>query len=565
MLPTDGVQLDSNPQVTSTASQTVAFAPLTEAMIDLISRFGVERDVQVGEVLYAAGDQAYDFFVVLDGQVDIIRHDDEGDVVVTTRGPLGFLGELNLFTGQRVFLTAKVVQRGRVLVLAHDCFRTLIENHPEISDIVFRALVARRELLRSGAGSGAIRIIGSRYSPQALSLRAFANRARIPHTWIDLDDLDDAPALLARYGARNADVPLVITPTARLRRPSPGEFAQHLGLTYKPTPGFLADLVVVGTGPSGLAASVYGASEGLRTVAIDGVGVGGQAGASSRIENYVGFPHGISGDELVSRAAIQAMRLGARLNTPCEAVSLRSDDGFHVVTLNDGSEIATRSVIVATGARYRRLAMPELERFEGAGVYYAATEFEARACRGLDVVVVGGGNSAGQAALFLAQQGSEVTLVIRKDNLIDTMSHYLIARIDVSPNIEVLPFTEVRGLGGASHLEHVTLEHTPNGAERTVSCHGLFCFIGAVPATAWVNDTLAVDHDGFVFTDRSLPQEFADSPVFHGRKPLPYETSVPGAFAVGDVRHGSTKRVATAVGEGSSAVRSVHSFLADHL
>jgi thioredoxin reductase (NADPH) len=547
----------------STQSETVAFEPLTEAMIDAILPFGVERVVQVDEVLYAAGDHAYDFFVVLEGQVDIIRHDEEGDVVVTTRGALGFLGELNLFTGQRAYLTARVVQRGRVLALARECFRHLMESHPEISNIVFPALVERRELLRAGAGSGVIQIIGSRYSPDAMGLRAFASRSRIPHTWVDVDDLDDAAVLLAKYGARPTDVPLVITPTARLRKPSTGEFAQHLGLTYRAVPGFLADLVVVGAGPSGLAASVYGASEGLRTVAVDGVGVGGQAGTSSRIENYVGFPHGISGDELASRSAMQAMRLGARLHAPCQATSLRCGDGFHVIGLADGSEIATRSVIVATGAHYRRLAVPELERFEGTGVYYAATVLEARACRGLDVVVVGGGNSAGQAALFLAQQGSTVTLVIRRGNLSDTMSHYLITRIDANPHIEVLSSTEVRCLEGTLHLEQVLLEHTPSGELRTVPCGGLFCFIGAVPATAWVSDTLAVDPDGFVLTDLSLPRELAESSLFHGRRPLPFETSLPGVFAAGDVRHGSTKRVAAAVGEGSSAVRSVHGFLTE--
>jgi thioredoxin reductase (NADPH) len=395
-------------------------------------------------------------------------------------------------------------------------------------------------------------------------LRAFASRARLPHTWIDVEDVEDVPVFLASLGAHPHDIPYVITPTARLRRPTPGEFAQHLGLTYRSVPGYLADLVVVGTGPAGLAASVYGASEGLTTISLDAVGPGGQAGASSRIENYVGFPNGVSGDDLVARAAIQAMRLGAHLNAPCEVVGLRTEDDFHVVMLGDGSEISTRAVILATGARYRRLDVDDLERFEGAGVYYAATELEARVCGGTDVIVVGGGNSAGQAAIFLAQQGSPVRLVVRRDTLAETMSHYLIERIHADPRIDVLPQTEVRALAGADHIERVTLEHNPSTQRIDVDCQGLFCFIGAIPAVEWLDNSVAVDRAGFILTDRSLPEDAMHSPAFAGRQPLPFETSVPGVFAVGDVRSGSLKRVAAAVGEGSSAVRSAYEHLAAH-
>jgi thioredoxin reductase (NADPH) len=343
-----------------------------------------------------------------------------------------------------------------------------------------------------------------------------------------------------------------------------GEFAQHLGLTYEPVPGYHVDLIVVGTGPAGLAAAVYGASEGLSTISVDAVGPGGQASASSRIENYVGFPNGVSGEDLVARAAIQAMRLGARLNSPCEVAHLRVEHGYHVVTLTDGSEIPARAVIVATGAAYRRLDVDDLERFEGAGVYYAATDLEARVCAGFPVIVVGGGNSAGQAAIYLAQQGSAVSIVIRRDGLAETMSQYLIERIDADPRITVLPHTEVRGLAGATHLDQVTLEHTPSGERTTVDCQGLFCFIGAVPATGWLCDGVLVDRAGFVVTDRALPEEARHSSRFAGREPLPFETAVPGVFAVGDVRSESMKRVAAAVGEGSSAVRSVHQYLAAH-
>ena len=280
-------------------------------------------------------------------------------------------------------------------------------------------------------------------------------------------------------------------------------------------PGSVCDLVVVGTGPAGLAAAVYGASEGLDTISLDAVALGGQAGSSSRIENYVGFPNGISGEALTQRAAIQAMRLGARLNAPCEVAGLRVEHGFHVIVLADGSEIPTRAVIVASGARYRRLAVDDLERFEGAGVYYAATDMEARICSGFDVIVVGGGNSAGQAAIYMAQQKCHVSLVIRRDTLEHTMSHYLIERIDADPRIDVLTHTEVRALAGDTHLSEVTLEHTPSGEHRTLECSGLFCFIGAEPATGWLGDCVVLDRDGFILTDRSLPDTI---PAYDGAR-----------------------------------------------
>jgi thioredoxin reductase (NADPH) len=542
----------------------VAGATLDARTLASLLPEGSERAVAAGDVLYRAGDPTPDFFVVLEGEVEIIREDDGAGVVVATHTANRFIGELNLLTGQRAYLTARVSKPGRVLAIELATFRRLMSTRPDFSDTVFRAFVARRDILRAGEGAGAIRIIGSRYSPEAMALRSFANRSRLPHSWIDLDDVDDAAVYLAGVGVRPADVPVVITPTAILRHPTPGEFAEQLGLTYRNIPGYLSDLVVVGTGPAGLAAAVYGASEGLQTIALDTVAAGGQAGASSRIENYVGFPNGISGDDLVTRAAIQAIRLGARLNAPCEVAGLRIEDGFHVVVLADGSEISTRAVIVASGAQYRRLAVDDLERFEAAGVYYAATDLEARVCKGSNVIVVGGGNSAGQASIFLAQQGSPVSLVVRRRDLAETMSTYLITRIEADPRIEVLQHTEVRGLAGGSHLEAVTLENNQTGARRTVDCQGLFCFIGAVPATAWLADCVALDRSGFILTGQSLPAAFADDAVFGGRDPLPLETSAPGVFAVGDVRSGSLKRVAAAVGEGSTVVRSVHDYLATH-
>jgi thioredoxin reductase (NADPH) len=537
---------------------TAAFPVLSASELSEFAGFGTEQPVAAGQLLFRAGEASYDLFVLLEGAVEIVRFDEPDAVVIASYGPGGFVGELNLLTGQRRTLSCRVTQPGRVLVIAEAEFRQLMSVRPALAETIFNALLARREYLRSGEGAKAIRIVGSRYSPEAMSLRAFAEHSHLAHAWIDLEDTTDAENLLASMGLDREDIPAVITATETLRRPSPATFAEHLGLTFHPTPGYIFDLVVVGSGPAGLAAAVYGASEGLRTVSLDAVTIGGQAGSSSRIENYAGFPNGISGGDLTGRAAVQAMRLGARLNAPCEVVGLRAEAGFHVIVLADGSEIPTRAVIVASGARYQRLAVEDLERFEGAGVYYAATDLEARVCGGAPVLVIGGGNSAGQAAIYLGQNNCQVTIAIRRDDLAKSMSHYLIERIEADPKIDLLTGVEVQGLAGERHLEEVALIHTKTGRQQTIACSGLFCFIGARPATAWLGDEVLLDRDGFVLTDRQLPEATTAS----SSGALPFETSVPGVFAAGDVRHDSMKRVAAAVGEGSSAVRSVHERLA---
>ena len=538
-----------------------ALPMLDAAALAELAPLGTERVVEVGDVLFRAGDESYDFFVLLEGAVDIIRVDLDGETLITSYSPGHFLGELGMITGQRLLLTARVSQRGRVLAIAEEDFRHLMGTKVDLADMIFSAFVARRKILREGEGARAVRIIGSRFSPDAVALRAFASRSRLPHQWIDLEDDDAVVELLSGMGFRPGDTPVAITPMGVMRHPTVGEFAEAMGLTYRQLPGYIFDLVVVGVGPSGLAAAVNGAAEGLNTLALDANSIGGQAGSSSRIENYVGFPNGISGEDLAARTAIQAQRLGARVSAPCEVSNLREEDGFHVIALGDGSEIPARSVIVATGARYRRLAVDDLERFEGAGVYYAATDLEARICSPQPVVVVGGGNSAGQASIYLAQEGCRVSIVVRRDDLAQSMSHYLIERIDADPRIEVVVNTEIRELAGDHHLESVTMEFLPTGERRTAACSGLFCFIGAEPSTGWLRGGLALDAKDFVLTDRSLPDSVVTSPRFSVREPLPYETSVPGVFAVGDVRSGSQKRVATAVGEGSSAVRSVYEHL----
>ncbi len=514
------------------------------------------EEVEAGGWLFVEGQDTYDLVVILDGETEVVRRstDDDDEVIIARHGSGRFLGELSLLTGQRTTLAARTTIPTVVRRLDRAELRRLMASDTDLADLVFRAFVARRSILQRGEGAGTMRIIGSRFSADALALRGYVRRQRIPHTWIDLDggDVDDVGVLLDSIGVRTGDTPVVVTRSGVLRHPTVGELAAHLGLVYQPTSDEIFDLVVVGAGPGGLAAAVYGASEGLSTIVLDRTGVGGQAGTSSRIENYVGFPAGVSGGELVERAALQAQRLGARLTTPCAVDGLEPICDGYRVRLADGVTFVARSVVLALGVQYRKLPLDRLERFEGAGVYYAATDLEARVCAGDPVIVIGGGNSAGQAAVFLAGRGSRVTVAVRGDGLTTSMSSYLVDRIEAHPAIEVRARTEVVALCGDGRLQAVVLEDTGTGDRREQPCTGLFSFIGAVPFTDWLPDTVQLDDRGFVRTDRDLD---VGALAFD---PLPFETSLPGVFAIGDVRAGSMKRVAGAVGEGSSAVRSVH-------
>jgi thioredoxin reductase (NADPH) len=460
----------------------------------------------------------------------------------------------------RVFVSARVVTPGEVVVVARDRLRQLMATKPRLGDIILAAFVARRGLLMTGAAP-AIRVIGSQFSPESLHIREFLTRARVPHEWLDADRDPQVEALLGHFGIPATDLPVVIATGTVLRRATPAHVAGYLGLTVDSLPEHSFDLVVVGGGPAGLAAAVYGASEGLRTLGVEMTAPGGQAGMSSRIENYLGFPMGISGAELTQRAIIQAVKFGASLTAPCTVVSLGSRAGYLVARLSDGSEVAGRAVIAATGASYRRLEASRLSEFEGNGVYYAATEMEARMCGLSPVVVVGGGNSAGQAAIFLSQGGCAVTLVIRGSDLGKDMSRYLVERVEADPQITLRARTTIVALDGDETLRAAHL----NGPEGTIvlPSAGLFSFIGADPSSGWLNGCAALDERGFVLTDLSLtPEQLGPGWQTLARSPLPFETSHPGLFAVGDLRSGSTKRVAAAVGEGSASVRSVHQYLA---
>jgi thioredoxin reductase (NADPH) len=406
-----------------------------------------------------------------------------------------------------------------------------------------------------------IRVVGSRFSPESLSVREFLSRTRIPHEWLDADSDPQVEDLLRQTGIGADDLPVVIATGSILRNPTPGELSSFLGLTIENLPQRCFDLLVIGGGPAGLAAAVYGASEGLSTLGVESTAPGGQAGASSRIENYLGFPMGISSAELTQRAVIQAQKFDARLIAPSTAKSLRKNGGYLVVELSDGSEVAGRAVLAATGATYLRLDALRLRDYEGRGVYYAATDMEARQCSGAPVVIVGGGNSAGQAAIFLAQNSCPVSIVIRGDGLAKSMSQCLVDRIEADPTITVRTSTSVTALDGDQSLQVVRLRG-PRG-EFALECKSLFSFIGADPASAWLSGCAVLDDRGFVLTDASLTEELlGESWAGLGRRPLPFESSRPGLFAVGDLRSGSMKRVASAVGEGSAAVRAVHQHLA---
>jgi thioredoxin reductase (NADPH) len=537
-----------------------ALPTLTDAQLVRLHDYGFEREVEAGERLFSAGELISDFYVVLSGFVEILRPTWDTETVIASNGPNTLIGELNQITGQRRFLTARVTEPGRVLQVPQDEFRRLLASDDELSSLIVSALLARRIALRQNEAVRTLRIFGSRYSPDALRLREWVARSRIPHEFVDLEDSLDVDVLLAAVGMRRPDTPVVVTPTRVLRHATPGELADVLGMTYHAVPGHTFDVVIIGAGPAGLGAAVYAASEGLDTVVLDAVAVGGQASASARIENYLGFPQGISGEDLTSRAAVQAQRFGARLNSPCRVTSMRAGEGFHAIELGDSSIIPARAVIIATGARYRKLPLPRWEAFEGAGIYFAATDIEARMCRGQPVVVLGGGNSAGQASLFLAAQQAQVSIVVRGDDLAAKMSRYLVDRVSADPSIDVLTRSTIRSVEGDERLERVVVEDA-DGVTTALPCSALFCFIGAEPATSWLPDDVARDGSGFVFTDRDLPHDDGGLWDSLGREPLPLETSMPGVFAVGDVRHGSVKRVAAAVGEGATAVRSAQLYL----
>jgi thioredoxin reductase (NADPH) len=530
-----------------------AFPRLTEQQRMRLRAIGRTRAVEAGEVLFREGDAGYDFFAVESGAIAIVEGYGRGNRVIAVHGQHRFLGEVNLVTGAPPYLTAVVRDAGEVIQVPAKRLCALLSEDEELSNLILRAFMSRRSILIDiGAG---VKVVGSRYSQDTRRVRTFLARNRTPYHWMDLEDDEEAEALLRAFGVGACETPVVIGGEHVLRNPSNAEIASMLGFGSRGTAPPMCDLVIVGAGPAGLAAAVYGASEGLDTQVIDKVAFGGQASTSARIENYLGFPTGISGGELAERAIIQAGRFGARMVVPAKAVALHADNGHYTIELADGSEVNGRTIIVATGAQYRKLPLPDLERFEGLGVYYAATQAEAQLCANDPVLIVGGGNSAGQAAMFLSQQAASCCLAIRGGDLAKSMSRYLIDELERREDVELMTNTEVVELKGSDVLEAVVLADSHTGERREVECRALFVFIGADPHTEWLRGHVAMDDDCFLLTGRDVQGEDL---VAYSTEPFFLETSRPGIFAVGDVRSGSIKRVASGVGEGSMAVRLVH-------
>ena len=527
---------------------------LDPAQLDVLRTYGSERDVAPGDVLFADGDETYDLIVLLAGTADIVEGYGRPEAsVVASYGPSEFLGEIGILTGQRAFLSAVATSAGRILAVPVEQLRRIMAHEPGLSDLMLRTFLLRHSILLS-RGTG-LTLIGSRFDADTRRLLEVLARNRLVWTWLDLEDSPEAEQILQGLDVPVADLPIIIVPGGPvLRNPDSRALLDALAVSgdagsYPPG---VCDLLVVGAGPAGLAASVYGASDGMATTLAEDTALGGQAGTSSRIENYLGFPAGLSGDELAARAALQARKFGVRVKLAAKAVALSSRDGVHQVTFDDGEAVQARSVIIATGARYNRLPLDRLAEFEGVGVYYAATQAEAQACGTGPVAVVGGGNSAGQAALFLSRSCAAVHLIIRRDSLDASMSRYLIDRIERHPGIVVWASTQVTALIGTNRLEAVQLRREGVPDESRLAVAGLFVFIGAQPGTSWLAGQLAQDRHGFLLTGSDIP---AGQLEHENLTPLFLETSRPGIFAVGDVRSGSVKRVATAIGEGSMAVR----------
>ncbi|MGW0640168.1 FAD-dependent oxidoreductase [Nocardia salmonicida] len=533
-----------------------AYPRLSDAQVATLAVGGTRRAVRAGERLVRAGAPSDEFFVIVSGTVAIV---DDAGRVLRVHGPGRFLGELGLLEGQVAFYNARMIEDGEVLVVPVRRIRTLVEHDPMLSDLILRTYLIRRcRLLDMVAG---FRIIGSRYSPDTRRLREFAVRNRLPHDWIDLERDSRAERLLGDLGVAVEDTPVVIWGGERvLRNPTNAELGSLVGLPVPDTAREVCDLIVVGSGPAGLAAAVYGASDGLATSVLEAIAAGGQAGTSSCIENYLGFPAGVSGTELAERAVIQAGKFGARLLVSAEVVELAAEDGYNLLRLAGGSVLLGRTVVLATGARYRRLAVAGIERFEGTGVYYAATHQEASMCGTDPVAIVGGGNSAGQATVFLAGRVEHVHLLIRGGDLGKSMSRYLVERIEQHPRVTVHHNTEVRQVAGDNELDAIVVENNHTAERETLTVRALFVFIGAMPCSTWLPDSVALDSHGFVRTGPDAVYPAEGQRVF-GRRPLPLETSKPGVFAVGDVRSGSVKRVASAVGEGAMVIRHIHEYL----
>ena len=537
------------------------FPKLTPAQISRIAAHGHSRSVQSGEVLIEQGDTSVPFFVVVTGEIEIVRPFRAHETLVTVHGPGEFTGEVNMLSGRRSLVRARVTKPSDVIELDHQQMLTLVQTDAELGEILMRAFILRRvELIAAGVGD--IVLVGSTYSAGTLRIREFLMRNGHPYSYIDLERDPDVQNMLDSFQISASEIPVSICRGQLvLRNPSNQEIADCLGFNESINQTQVRDLVVIGAGPSGLAAAVYGASEGLDVMVLETSSPGGQAGSSSRIENYLGFPTGISGQELAGRAYVQAQKFGAHMLV-ARAARLICNRKPYVVELENGARISTRTIVISTGAQYRKLPLENLSRFEGAGVYYGATFVESQLCGGEEVIVVGGGNSAGQAAVFLAQTAKRVYMLVRSNSLAASMSRYLIRRIENSTTITLRLQTEIVAIDGKDHLESVYWRNSQTGQTEKHEISHLFVMTGADPNTRWLDGCIALDDKGFIKTGPDLsPDNLSSAGWPLTRQPYLLETSLPGVFAVGDVRGGSIKRVASAVGEGSTAVSFVHKVL----
>ena len=538
------------------------FPKLTPVQISRIAAHGRTRSVQSGEVLIEQGDISVPFFVVITGEVEILRPLGTRETLITVHGPSEFTGEVNMLSGRRSLVRARVTKPGKVIELDQQQMLILVQTDAELSGVLMRAFILRRvELIAAGVGD--IVLVGSTYSAGTLRIREFLMRNGHPYSYIDLERDPDVQNLLDGFQVSASEIPVLICRgQVALRNPSNQEIADCLGFNESIDQTNVRDLIIIGAGPSGLAAAVYGASEGLHTVIVECDAPGGQAGMSSRIENYLGFPNGLSGGDLARRAVVQAQRFGVEILSPQEAVGVRTEGSYRIIKLKDGNEISCHALMIATGVQWKRLDAPGIDRLQGAGVYYGGGSTEALSCKGETVYVVGGANSAGQAAMNFSRYAERVVILVRGSSLASTMSQYLIDQIQQTPNIQLWKHASVAEVHGETHLEEVSVLCSDTGKVERVPASSMFIFIGALPRTDWLGDVVERDDRGFILTGPDL--------VWNGKRPKGWaldrdpfllETNIPGLFAVGDVRHGSVKRVASGVGEGSVAVQFIHQYL----
>ena len=545
---------------------TQIFPTLSSAHVARIRSCGKVRPVAPGEVLFKPGDTNVPFFVLLSGEMEIVQPGLDGERPITKHAAGAFTGELSMISGQRVFVLGRVTEPGEFLEVSQDGLRQIVAKDAELSEIIMRAFILRRIALITNNLGNAI-LLGSQHCAGTLRIREFLGRNGYPYTFVDLDKDKTSQALLDRFEVKLSEVPVVICDGRTvLRNPTTQQLADCLGLNANIDATQVRDLIIVGAGPSGLAAAVYAASEGLNSLVVETESPGGQAASSSKIENYLGFPTGLSGQELAARALSQAQKFGAKMMVAHSVVRLNCDTRPYKIFLDNGDVLKARSIVIASGAQYNKPTITNLQKFEGQGVYYGATYIEAQLCEGEEVAVVGGGNSAGQAAVYLSQTAHKVHMLVRSGNLSDTMSRYLIQRITDNPKIELHYKTEIVGLEGDRDLKHVTWIDKTTGETSTHDVCRVFIMTGASPRTDWLQGCVAMDDKGFIITGRDLDVPTGVVPPIPWpltRAPQMLETSLPGVFAVGDVRAGNVKRVASAVGEGAIAIHLVHRTLAE--